>query len=217
MKERALLARARALAGRTLGEIAKERGVRLPPDTRRHKGAVGELVEKALGARGGSRDVVDFPSLGVEVKTIPIDARGRPRESTFVCAIDLREVGDVEWERSRVRTKLARVLFVPVEADPSIALAHRRIGTAVRFTLGGDVERALAADYALLAGTLGRGDVERLTARLGTHLQVRPKAAHGRERTLSAGDGADDVVSTVRKGFYLRASFTRALLAGAFP
>ena len=48
--EAELLARARALAGRTLGEIAATHAFCLPPDLRGHKGVIGELLEIALGA-----------------------------------------------------------------------------------------------------------------------------------------------------------------------
>ena len=43
-------------------------------------------------------------------------------------------------------------------------------------------------------------------------LQVRPKAATGRTRTFSFGPEGE-WIATVPRGFYLRASFTRALLS----
>ena len=79
--EDALLARAHDLSGRTLGEEAHALGMRLPRDLRGHKGAVGELIERALGAQGDSRPVPDFEHLGIELKTIPLGLDERPRES----------------------------------------------------------------------------------------------------------------------------------------
>lgn len=118
--EAELLSRARALAGVTLGELSTRLGLSAPPDLRRAKGFVGQVVEAALGATAGSRAQPDFAEIGVELKTLPVDRRGRPAESTFVCTIDLGEVGDVEWEHSWVRRKLSRVLWVPVEGERSI-------------------------------------------------------------------------------------------------
>ena len=61
--EGALLARARGLGGRTLGgDRGRDIGRPLPPDPRRHKGATGGLIERALGADAGSRPIPDFPS-----------------------------------------------------------------------------------------------------------------------------------------------------------
>ena len=96
--EEELLSRARALTGMRLGQLARRLEQSLPADTLRCKGRVGELVEQALGATAGTLDQPDFPGLGVELKTIPVDARGRVRESTHVCFLSL---GEVEQGRRR--------------------------------------------------------------------------------------------------------------------
>ena len=90
--ESELVERASAIAGTTLGELAGRFGLVAPPDLRRAKGFVGQLIERALGAARSSRPGPDFDELGVELKTLPVDARGRPVESTFVCTIPLRAV-----------------------------------------------------------------------------------------------------------------------------
>ena len=112
--ETELVIRARALAGRTIGEVAAELGLPCPLDLRRAKGFVGGLIERVLGADAGPRALPDFSALGVELKTLPVDAQGRPVESTFVCTIPLTEVANLEWEDSPVLRKLRRVLWVPV-------------------------------------------------------------------------------------------------------
>lgn len=210
-----LLARAAALAGRTLGELARSFALEAPEDLRRAKGFVGGLVERALGADASSRAEPDFTALGVELKTLPVDARGRPLESTFVCTIELSDIGGMEWEESRVRHKLSRVLWVPVEGTRTIPVAERRLGTALLWSLEGEDEAALRADWEELAGWIGRGDVETLTAHVGRYLQVRPKAANSlaRRRALDA-DGA--VYDELPRGFYLRTQFTARLIARHF-
>lgn len=212
--EAELLTRARAIGGRTIAEVASELSVHVPASQQRAKGFVGTLVERALGAPGGSRPRPDFEQLGIELKTLPVDRAGHPRESTFVCSIDLARIEQVEWERSRVRAKLARVLFVPVEAERTIALGDRRIGAAVLWSPDGAEERALREDWEELAGLIGTGRVEDVTAHLGRVLQVRPKAAHSRVRRRAPA-GEEAWVATVPRGFYLRATFTTRLLARA--
>jgi DNA mismatch repair protein MutH len=196
--EAELLSRALALRGRPVGATGLRR-----------KGKVGEIVERALGATGGSAATWDFPDLRVELKTIPIDARTRrPRESTFVCAVSLADADRAEWAGSWVRAKLSRVLWVPVivGADGAGVIGEARLWSPTP-----EQDRLLAGDFEEIMGRVGIGDVEGVTARLGRWLQLRPKAAHGRVRTLvPAADG--QTVATVPRGFYLRALFTAAIL-----
>jgi DNA mismatch repair protein MutH len=196
--EAELLARAHAM-----------KGTRVEGGGLHAKGKVGELVERALGATGGSTATWDFPALQIELKTIPIDARtGSPRESTFVCAVSLHDADTAEWSTSWVRAKLGRVLWVPVEEDETGA---RRIGEPRLWSPSAEQEGVLAGDFEEILGRVGVGDIEGVSARLGRWLQLRPKAAHGRVRTLVPGaDGA--LVATVPRGFYLRARFTGAIL-----
>jgi DNA mismatch repair protein MutH len=210
-----LFARAESLAGRTLREVADAASVEVPPDLRRMKGWVGQLVERVLGATAASRAAPDFESLGVELKTLPVGQDHVPVESTFVCTIDLVRIGDTEWEGSLVRRKLSRVLFVPVEGDRAIPLASRRIGTPLLWSPTDDEEAALRFDWEELAGLIGRGDVEAITGHLGQHLQVRPKAANA--RSLRRGLDVDgSSFATLPRGFYLRTSFTARLLRDRF-
>jgi DNA mismatch repair protein MutH len=213
--EAELVERAATLAGLRLTELAARFDVPVPPDLRRAKGFVGSLVERALGASAGSRALPDFPELGIELKTLPVDRTGAPVESTFVCTIPLTEIGQVEWADSRVRRKLATVLWMPVEGEREIPVAERRIGQALLYRLTLEDEAVLRADWEELAGIIGRGHVEALTGHLGQFLQIRPKAAHSRARRLGFdADGAP--FAALPRGFYLRPSFTRALLARHF-
>jgi DNA mismatch repair protein MutH len=210
-----LLERAKAIAGLTLAELARAAGLAVPGDLRRAKGFVGQLVERALGATSGSRAGPDFETLGIECKTLPLDASGRPVESTFVCTIPLGHVGDIEWEDSPVRAKLRRVLFVPVEGERERAVAERRIGEPFLWSPSADEEADLRFDWDELSGRIGRGDVESITGHLGRYLQVRPKAADSRSRRIARDvDGA--AFSALPRGFYLRATFTERVVRARF-
>ena len=209
--EAELVARARELAGTTLGELARSFGLEAPADLRRAKGFVGQLVERALGAARSSRPGPDFEEIGVELKTLPVDARGRPVESTFVCTIPLRAVGDLEWEHSPVYDKLRRVLFVPVEGERERPVPTRRIGAALLWSPSPAEEADLRFDWEELAGRIGRGEVETITGHIGQWLQVRPKAAdsHARRRAFDA-EGVSFLVNP--RGFYLRSRFTERIV-----
>jgi DNA mismatch repair protein MutH len=206
--EAELLARARFLAGVSADALAAQLGRPPPVHGVRGKGSVGALIEYALGADGGPNATWDFTQLRVELKTIPLDARERPRESTFVCTMPLSGADRVEWKTSWVRAKLARILWIPIK---TLEDGKRFIGDAQLWSPSPEQERVLADDFAEIVGRIGIGDIEGLSARVGRWLQLRPKAAHGSVRTPAPGPDGDPL-STVPRGFYLRAAFTGAIL-----
>jgi DNA mismatch repair protein MutH len=208
--EAELLARAERLAGMTLADLARELGVTAPDGGPKTKGKVGELIERALGATAGTADIPDFPHLGIELKTIPVDETMVPRESTFVCTISLADADRQDWVMSRARAKLSHVLFVPIVGRA--AHDERRVGRPLVWQPSKEQESILRGDFDELIGLIGIGGIEAVSAHAGRYLQVRPKAASGRVRTRAFGpDG--EWIDTVPRGFYLRARFTRALLA----
>jgi DNA mismatch repair protein MutH len=209
--EEELLLRARALSGLTFADAAAKVHLEVPPDLRHHKGWTGNLVERLLGATAGSRDVPDFEALGIELKTLPLDSRGRPVESTFVCTIPLELVAEMEWEESRVRRKLARVLWVPVQGERQIPMQERRFGEPLMWSPSEEQEQLLKFDWDTLAGLIGQGHVESITGHIGSVMQVRPKAANAAARRHGLDE--DGVrVERMPRGFYLRATFTESIL-----
>ncbi|MDZ7754611.1 MAG: DNA mismatch repair endonuclease MutH [Gammaproteobacteria bacterium] len=209
--ETELLARAHAIAGLSLAELANRYDTPLPADTRSGKGWSGQLLERVLGATAGALAEPDFQALGVEMKTLPLAASGRPRESTYVCTVPLDGGAEPGWEASWVHRKLARVLWLPVEGDPAIPLPRRRVGTALLWSPEADLEAALRTDWEELMERVVMGEVDQLSAHLGTYLQIRPKGADGRALTRAVGtDGAP--VLTLPRGFYLRTAFTNEIL-----
>ena len=210
--EAELLARADAVAGRALGDVAADLGLRVPATTRRGKGWTGTVIEHALGASAGSLPEPDFRLIAVELKTIPIGAGRRPLESTYVCTVPLAGDAGPSWRDSNVWRKLARVLWVPFEGDRGIPLPARRIGAALLWSPSPEEEAALASDWETLMDRVVLGRVEEISAREGECLQIRPKAANAATRRRAIGsNGAWE--TTLPRGFYLRASFTAAILA----
>lgn len=212
--ESELFARADALAGRTLGELAQSWAFPPPGPALRAKGWAGALLEHVLGADAGVQARPDFTRLDIELKTLPVGDDGRPLESTYVCTVPLRPEPGLSWESSLPGRKLAHVLFIPIVGERGTPLPDRQVGCPVRWRPAPDEERALRADFAEIMELVVAGELERLDARLGTALQVRPKAADGRALTGATGPGGEPVAALPR-GFYLRATFTAALLRRA--
>jgi len=206
-----LLQRCQLMAGKTLGQLAKELEMIVPENLQRHKGWVGMLLEAYLGADAGNKAEPDFVDLGIEMKTLPINAQGQPKESTYVCTVSLQQSGELEWQDSWVRRKLSHVLWVPIEAEADIPLAERFVGNPWLWRPTQQQNDILMRDWNELMDRIVLGEQSEITAKEGEFLQIRPKAANS--KVLATGisaTGANEKINP--KGFYLRTTFTRQLL-----
>ncbi|VTP66363.1 Methyl-directed mismatch repair protein [Serratia rubidaea] len=213
--EQQLLERAQRLAGYTLGELAARAQIAIPANLKRDKGWVGMLLELYLGAMAGSKPEQDFPELGIELKTIPIDAAGKPLETTFVCVAPLTGNSGVTWQSSHVRHKLARVLWIPVEGERQIPLAQRRIGSPLLWSPSEEEDEMLRRDWEELMDLIVLGHVERITARHGEVLQLRPKAANSKALTEAIGEQGQPIM-TLPRGFLSEKRLHRGVIGKTF-
>ena len=206
-----LLSQAQSIAGLTFGELADELNIPVPPDLKRDKGWVGMLLERALGATAGSKAEQDFSHLGVELKTLPINAEGYPLETTFVSLAPLVQNSGVKWENSHVRHKLSCVLWMPIEGSRHIPLRERHIGTPILWKPTVEQERQLKQDWEELMDLIVLGKLDQITARIGEVMQLRPKGANSRAVTKGIGKNGE-IIETLPLGFYLRKEFTAQIL-----
>ena len=206
-----LLSQAQSIAGLTFGELADELHIPVPPDLKRDKGWVGMLLERALGATAGSKAEQDFSHLGVELKTLPINAECYPLETTFVSLAPLVQNSGVKWENSHVRHKLSCVLWMPIEGSRHIPLRERHIGAPILWKPTAEQERQLKQDWEELMDLIVLGKLDQITARIGEVMQLRPKGANSRSITKGIGRNGE-VIETLPLGFYLRKAFTAGIL-----
>lgn len=206
-----LLAQAQSIAGLTFGELADELHIPVPIDLKRDKGWVGMLLERALGATAGSKAEQDFSHLGVELKTLPINAEGYPLETTFVSLAPLVQNSGVKWENSHVRHKLSCVLWMPIEGSRHIPLRERHIGAPILWKPTAEQERQLKQDWEELMDLIVLGKLEQITARIGEVMQLRPKGANSRAVTKGIGKNGE-IIDILPLGFYLRKEFTAQIL-----
>ena len=206
-----LLSQAQSIAGLTFGELADELHIPVPPDLKRDKGWVGMLLEHALGATAGSKAEQDFSHLGVELKTLPINAEGYPLETTFVSLAPLVQNSGVKWENAHVRHKLSCVLWMPIEGSRHIPLRERHIGAPILWKPTTEQERQLKQDWEELMDLIVLGKLDQITARIGEVMQLRPKGANSKAITKGIGKNGE-VIDTLPLGFYLRKEFTAGIL-----
>lgn len=209
--EQQLLAHAQSIAGMTFGELAQQLQIPVPPNLKRDKGWVGILIEMALGASAGSKAEQDFAHLGIELKTIPINAQGFPLETTFVSLAPLIQNSGVNWKNSHVRHKLSKVLWIPIEGERQIPLAERHIGAPILWQPSPQQEARLRQDWEELMDYIVLGKLDQITARLGDVLQLRPKGANSKALTKGIGKNGE-IIDTLPLGFYLRKAFTHEIL-----
>lgn len=204
--------RVRAIAGRKLSDLAISMNLDIPENLQREKGWVGQFIEKLLGANAGNKPEPDFINLGIELKTLPINNKGNPSESTYVCVVPLSHTEGLNWQNSLVRAKLNHVLWIPIEADKKLALDQRRVGMGFLWQPNAEIEAKLAGDYNEFIERISLGEVESITADQGNLLQIRPKAANA--SVLTAGIGNEgQAIRTLPRGFYLRPALTREIIS----
>lgn len=209
--EQELINRCQAIAGKTLGSLASELNIDVPENLLRHKGWVGALLEAYLGADAGNKAEPDFVELGIEMKTLPLNKHGKPKESTYVCTVSMQQAGSLAWQDSWVRRKLAKVLWVPIEAESDIPIANRYIGNAWLWQPSPVQEMQLQQDWEELMDRIVLGEQDQITGKEGEYLHLRPKAANS--KVLATGVSADGEYQQINpKGFYLRTQFTQMLL-----
>jgi DNA mismatch repair protein MutH len=206
-----LLARCREIEGLTFSQLATHTGLIIPEHPLQRKGWTGLAIENALGTTAGTQCAPDFQELGIELKTIPLSALGKPAESTFITSIPLLTVHRQQWETSQCFAKLRRVLWIPIEGERAIPFQSRRIGSGVLWSPNEEEVRILARDWTELTGMIGLGKLAEIDATLGEYLQVRPKAANA--KSLCYGlDEEGNHIQTLPRGFYLRSRFTATII-----
>lgn len=214
-----LMAHARALVGVELGDLADQMGLPVPAPTagaEHTKGWAGQIIERELGVETAGVAGPDFAQLGIELKTVPVDGKLRPRESTAVCQIDPIVISGESWETSTARKKLARVLFVALEVPPlARSVGERRVSAVRLWSPSPDEETLLRSDFELFVRDyFRRGRVGAINGHLGAVMQVRPKGKNAADQRA----GYDETGAAIRVGkcgFYLRPNFVAAILRKA--
>ncbi len=204
-----LRARVEDLQGLSIAELYRE--VSVSEAIWQKKGTFGLAIELFLGADAKNEAKPDFTNLGIELKSLPVDLSGEPKESTFVASINLQTIAKEDWLTSVVYKKLSHVLWLPYEASSTIPFLQRRVGKGFFWQPNEQEEALLKKDWQELTDLLVLGRIKEISARLGKILQIRPKAANG--KSLCNGfDESGALIKTLPRGFYLRRHFTTGIM-----
>ena len=140
-----------------------------------------------------------------------MNSNGLPRESTYVCIVQLDPENLGNWHDSLVRKKLSRVLWIPYEAESDIPIGARRIGNPVLWQPDVEQEQQLREDWQELTDMIVFGNIDQISSSMGKYLQIRPKAANAKMTTIDHNQPGAGTV-TLPRGFYLRTRFTGQII-----
>jgi DNA mismatch repair protein MutH len=101
---------------------------------------------------------------------------------------------------------------MPVVYSRGADLGARQIGLPILWSPSQEEEATLRRDYEALSERVAFGEADTISARHGEALQIRPKASDARQADWVVGQEGEWTLSNPR-GFYLRATFTAAMLA----
>lgn len=174
------------------------------------KTGVGHLVEWFLGKPPNSSDEPDIPELGIEVKTIPLELRGKgikslgPKEPTSLTMIDFARVAEQEWNQAYVRKKLQRILWVPYVHDYDDKRLHSFREPFLWTPPEGDLPQ-YEEDYGIVRTTIREGRPHELSEQLSVVLAARRKGQKGSTTTYLG-------VKASTRAWALKSAYTGTLL-----
>lgn len=199
-----------SLQHRSVGAVARELNIQIPRVPAQTKGFVGQLVEKYLGVNNNNLASLDLGELGIELKTIPVNAAFSPLESTYVCTVESnRRV--LTWQDSWVCKKLSKVLWIPILIKPQGPIEENIILEPILWQPSAEIAAILAQDFMELMDLFYLGEGGSLSAKYGTYLHIRPKAANSLV-VVDYLDSNNVYTKIVPKGFYLRTQLTKQIM-----
>ncbi len=205
-----LMAKLDNIAFKTIGALVDEYKIIAPKNLKSAKGWLGNFIELLLGATAAATAQMDLVELGIELKTIPVNQDYKAIESTYVCTLD-SNARMINFHDSWVCKKLSKVLFVPILVDKNKILTEYKILKPFLWQPDLTSFNIIAQDYNEITEIFYSGNGHSLTAKYGTYLHLRPKAANAAQANYYLDHNANQS-PLGPKGFYLRTIFTNKLL-----
>lgn len=216
--EQSILAYARALEGRTFGEVARAHSPQAAArfgDPRR-KGGLGNLLEEAyFGYRANSDRRADFYQAGVELKVTPYEVtqKGalRAGERLVLTMIDYDGPVEADLYSSHLWQKCARLLLVWYKRDRLVEGGlDYRIDRVVLFTPSPADRVILEEDYRAIMEKVRGGCAHLLSESDTLYLGACTKGATAQKSIVPQRHG--DGTPARRRAFWLKQSYMTALV-----
>ncbi|AAO26762.1 MutH [Buchnera aphidicola str. Bp (Baizongia pistaciae)] len=211
--EKKLFMHAIGLSGYSIREIVSSLDQPVSNSLVRNKGFVGKILELILGVNVlHGYKCIDFPSLGIELKSIPINSSGYPLEPTFICNIPLKNNSlNITWNNSYFYRKIKKILWIPIIGNRVVSFLDKIVGEAFIWTMSSVQEKILKKDWEEFMDLIIIGKVEYISSKHGQVLQVKKKCKN-KHVCIKFINYNGCVKFTNPRAFYFRKSFTWSLL-----
>lgn len=199
--------RARALAGRRLGDVTAVAAEETMGT--RTRGTVGHHLERYFGLTINSDQAPDFAELEIELKTVPVVPQGNThaaKERTFITAIDYATIADTPFERSPLDRKTRSTLYVFYEWLPTTPVADYRVLRALLHDRDDLDELTLREAHGHVQDAVRRGEAHELSE--SDTWGVGPATKDSRARDIPQPNSS---IPARRRAFAWRAAYTTRL------
>jgi DNA mismatch repair protein MutH len=180
--EEEILAKARELPGRRLGDITEATFEALTGGTGR--GEVGHAIEAFFGIPQNSLSMPDFPGARIELKVVPLRRTGRGlgvKERTVISLIDYMTLIEETWAKASVRKKL-KILFVFFEHVDGMPKGSFPIREVLLWEPDARTDALLQADWDRVFAKVRQGRAHELSESDGAIMGPCTKSATGLSR-----------------------------------
>lgn len=191
-------------------ELAETLGYDIAKDPKSMKSAAGDIAELVAGKKPDALPQADLSEFDLEVKTVPLDLRGYPRENTKITALNYTKLLKEKWEISHVYEKVRVVLFVPIVKEDTKRPEAWYVRSPFIWMPSRDQLAVIRKDWEKIKKMVRGG--EQLTATVGEYL-IANTSGQGKgkdDRTYELPDGRTIAVKT--RAFFLRKTFVAEIL-----
>jgi DNA mismatch repair protein MutH len=191
-------------------ELAETLGYDITKDPKSMKSAAGDIAEMVAGKKPDSLPQADLTQFDIEVKTVPLDLLGYPRENTKITAVNYSSLLTEEWAMSHVYEKVRVVLFVPIVKEDTRRPDSWYVRSPFIWMPSHDQLAVIREDWETIQGMVQSGG--QLTAKVGQYLIANTSGqGKGRDdRTYQLADGRTIPVKT--RAFFLRKTSVAEIL-----
>ena len=208
--ESELISRSDLLTGNKLIEIYKFFGMFFQKKHKSSDGYLGKIMEMYLGASAGNLPIPDFPDLGIELKILPLNRSMLPKKNIKICSTSFFPFKkNTLWEKSILRSKLKKILWIPFQSDTSIPFNKRKIYQPFIFKLK-KYEKVIKQDYENIMEFIFLGKVYKYSSSLGKYLILGNVSSNKKLTSFFNLDG--HLVKSNYIGFYLNKAFIKKMM-----
>jgi DNA mismatch repair protein MutH len=194
--------------GRRLDAVGREMGFS-PGDG---KSGSAMLVRKVLGMSDVKKPIRELEATGLTTRILSVSPSGRPYEATSFPAFDHFELLEEEWEDSDLRSRLERILFIPlIRSTRKSRQSEARFGRFFVWVPDDKTLESIRVEWEMFREQIRNGSADLLPSASSTRfIHVRP---HGRDSDdrVWAPNGSGGRKKVQKQSFWLNQDLTERL------